>query len=329
MQTRPLGRTGFDIAPLVLGGNVFGWTCDAAQSFRVLDAFVAHGFNLIDTADVYSRWAPGNRGGESEMIIGEWIRRRGRHDDVLIATKVGSDMGLGHVCLRRDYILAAVEDSLRRLRIDCIDLYQSHWVDKDTPADETLSAFQTLIEQGKVRAIGASNHRASRLLDALEVAQLHGLPAYQTLQPPYNLMQRGEFEGELQALCRKEGMGVISYYGLASGFLTGKYRSARDAAGRARGDAVQQYLAAPQADAVLATLDRLADKHAATPAQVALAWIMAQPGITAPIASATSSAQLEELAGAATLALDADDLAALDAASTPPSAPSAPSDSGA
>lgn len=329
MQTRPLGRTGFDIAPLVLGGNVFGWTCDAAQSFRVLDAFVAHGFNLIDTADVYSRWAPGNRGGESETIIGEWIRRRGRHDDVLIATKVGSDMGLGHVCLRRDYILAAVEDSLRRLRIDCIDLYQSHWVDKDTPADETLSAFQTLIEQGKVRAIGASNHRASRLLDALEVAQLHGLPAYQTLQPPYNLMQRGEFEGELQALCRKEGMGVISYYGLASGFLTGKYRSARDAAGRARGDAVQQYLAAPQADAVLATLDRLADKHAATPAQVALAWIMAQPGITAPIASATSSAQLEELAGAATLALDADDLAALDAASTPPSAPSAPSDSGA
>lgn len=326
MQTRPLGRTGFDIAPLVLGGNVFGWTCDAAQSFRVLDAFVAHGFNLIDTADVYSRWAPGNRGGESEMIIGEWIRRRGRHDDVLIATKVGSDMGLGHVCLRRDYILAAVEDSLRRLRIDCIDLYQSHWVDKDTPADETLSAFQTLIEQGKVRAIGASNHRASRLLDALEVAQLHGLPAYQTLQPPYNLMQRGEFEGELQALCRKEGMGVISYYGLASGFLTGKYRSARDAAGRARGDAVQQYLIAPQADAVLATLDRLADKHAATPAQVALAWIMAQPGITAPIASATSPAQLEELAGAATLALDADDLAALDAASTPPSAPS---DSGA
>lgn len=329
MQTRPLGRTGFDIAPLVLGGNVFGWTCDAAQSFRVLDAFVAHGFNLIDTADVYSRWAPGNRGGESETIIGEWIRRRGRHDDVLIATKVGSDMGLGQVCLRRDYILAAVEDSLRRLRIDCIDLYQSHWVDKDTPADETLSAFQTLIEQGKVRAIGASNHRASRLLDALEVAQLHGLPAYQTLQPPYNLMQRGEFEGELQALCRKEGMGVISYYGLASGFLTGKYRSARDAAGRARGDAVQQYLAAPQADAVLATLDRLADKHAATPAQVALAWIMAQPGITAPIASATSPAQLEELAGAATLALDADDLAALDAASTPPSAPSAPSDSGA
>jgi len=326
MQTRPLGRTGFDIAPLVLGGNVFGWTCDAAQSFRVLDAFVAHGFNLIDTADVYSRWAPGNRGGESETIIGEWIRRRGRHDDVLIATKVGSDMGLGHVCLRRDYILAAVEDSLRRLRIDCIDLYQSHWVDKDTPADETLSAFQTLIEQGKVRAIGASNHRASRLLDALEVAQLHGLPAYQTLQPPYNLMQRGEFEGELQALCRKEGMGVISYYGLASGFLTGKYRSARDAAGRARGDAVQQYLAAPQADAVLATLDRLADKHAATPAQVALAWIMAQPGITAPIASATSPAQLEELAGAVTLALDADDLAALDAASTPPSAPS---DSGA
>ena len=322
MPRRPLGRTGFDIAPLALGGNVFGWTCDAAQSFRVLDAFVAHGFNLIDTADVYSRWVPGNRGGESEAIIGEWIRRRGHHDDVLIATKVGSDMGLGHVCLKREHILAAVEDSLRRLRIDRIDLYQSHWVDKDTPVEETLAAFQTLIEQGKVRAIGASNHRTPRLLEALEMAQLHGLPAYQTLQPPYNLMQRTEFEGELQALCRSENIGVISYYGLASGFLTGKYRSAADAARRARGGAVQAHLAAPQAGAVLAALDQAAGKHAATPAQVALAWIMAQPGITAPIASATSVAQLEDLAGAATLALDSDDLAALDAASTAPSAPS-------
>ncbi len=326
MSRRPLGRTGFDIAPLALGGNVFGWTCDATQSFRVLDAFVAHGFNLIDTADVYSRWVPGHRGGESESIIGEWIRRRGRHDDVLIATKVGSDMGLGHVCLKRDHILAAAEDSLRRLRVDCIDLYQSHWVDKDTPPEETLSAFQTLIEQGKVRAIGASNHRAARLLDALEAARLHGLPAYQTLQPPYNLMQREEFEGELQALCRKEDIGVISYYGLASGFLTGKYRSAADAAGRVRGDAAQKHLAAPQAGAVLAALDRLANDHAATPAQIALAWVMAQPGITAPIASATSVQQLEELAGAAALTLAPDDLAALDAASTPPSLPS---DSGA
>lgn len=322
MQRRPLGRTGFNIAPLVLGGNVFGWTCDAVQSFRVLDAFVARGFNLIDTADVYSRWVPGNRGGESESIIGEWIRRRGHHDDVLIATKVGSDMGLGHVCLKREHILAAVEDSLRRLRIDRIDLYQSHWVDKDTPVEETLAAFQTLIEQGKVRAIGASNHRTPRLLEALEVARLHGLPTYQTLQPPYNLMQRTEFEGELQALCQSENIGVISYYGLASGFLTGKYRSAADAASRARGEAVQAHLAAPQAGTVLAAIDQAAEKHAATPAQVALAWIMAQPGITAPIASATSVAQLEELAGAATLALDSDDLAALDAASTAPSAPS-------
>lgn len=319
MEHRPLGRTGLSIAPLVLGGNVFGWTCDAASSFRVLDAFVDAGFNLIDTADVYSRWAPGNTGGESETLIGQWLRRRGHRDGVLIATKVGSDMGLGHVCLRRDYILEAVEASLRRLNVDCIDLYQSHWVDPDTPVEETLSAFQTLIEQGKVRAIGASNFRTRRLLDALETAQLNGLPAYQTLQPPYNLMQRTEFEGELSALCQHEGMGVISYYGLASGFLTGKYRSLADAKDRARGDAAQKHLAAPQAGAVLAALDQLAQKHAATPAQIALAWVLAQPGITAPIASATTVVQLEELLGATTITLDPDDLALLDTASTPPS----------
>ncbi len=324
MQLRPLGRTGFRIAPLVLGGNVFGWTCGRETSFRVLDAFVARGFNLIDTADVYSRWVPGHAGGESETILGEWIRRRGRHDDVLITTKVGSDLGLGHVCLRREHLLAAVEGSLRRLGVDCIDLYQSHWVDKDTPVEETLAAFQTLIEQGKVRAIGASNHRATRLRAALDAARIHGLPAYQTLQPPCNLLQRAEFEGELAALCRQENLGVISYYGLASGFLTGKYRTAADARGRARGDAVQKLFALPQAGAVLAALDSVAKKHDATPAQIALTWVMAQPGITAPIASATSVAQLEELAGAAALTLDPDDLAALDAASTPPSATPAP-----
>jgi len=323
MQRRPLGRTGMDIAPLVLGGNVFGWTCDAAQSLRVLDAFVARGFNLIDTADVYSRWVPGHQGGESETLIGRWIRQRGHHDDVLIATKVGSDLGLGHVCLRREHILRAAEDSLRRLGVERIDLYQSHWVDKNTPVEETLGAFQTLIEQGKVRAIGASNHRARRLLDALELAQIHGLPAYQTLQPPYNLMQRGEFEGELAALCQSERLGVISYYGLASGFLTGKYRSIRDAEGRARSDAVRAHLAAPQAAAVLAALDACAQRHGATPAQVALAWVMAQPGITAPIASATTVEQLDQLAGAASLILEPDDLAQLARASATPT-PTAP-----
>lgn len=316
---RPLGKTGLHIGPLVLGGNVFGWTCARRESFAVLDAYAALGNGLIDTADVYSRWAPGHHGGESESIIGDWIRQRGHHHDVLIATKVGSDMGLGHICLRREHILRSVEDSLRRLGVDCIDLYQSHWFDKRTPPEETLRAFQHLLEQGKVRAIGCSNHSPAQLMESIEVAQVYGLSAYQVLQPQYNLMARAGFEGELRDICQREELGVIPYHGLASGFLSGKYRHPDDARDSARGEAVRQHLANPQGAPVLAALDDIAARHHARPAQVALAWIMAQPGITAPIASATSTAQLEELAGAAELSLDADDLAALDAASTPPS----------
>ena len=317
---RPLGKTGLHIGPLVLGGNVFGWTCARRESFAVLDAYAALGNGLIDSADVYSRWAPGHQGGESESIIGDWIRQRGHHNDVLIATKVGSDMWLGRICLRREHILRSGEDSLRRLGVDCIDLYQSHWFDKRTPPEETLRAFQHLLEQGKVRAIGCSNHSPAQLMESIEVAQVYGLPAYQVLQPLYNLMARAGFEGDLRGICQREELGVIAYHGLASGFLSGKYRHPDDARDSARGDAVRQHLANPQGAAVLAALDDIAARHLARPAQVALAWIMAQPGITAPIASATSTAQLEELAGAADLGLDADDLAALDAASTPPSA---------
>lgn len=316
---RALGKTGLHIGPLVLGGNVFGWTCPRRESFAVLDAYAALGGGMIDTADVYSRWAPGHHGGESETIIGDWIRQRGHHHDVLIATKVGSDMGLGHICLRREHILRSVEDSLRRLGVDCIDLYQSHWFDKRTPPQETLGAFQQLLEQGKVRAIGCSNHSPAQLMESIEVAEVYNLPAYQVLQPQYNLMARAGFEGELRAICQREGLGVIAYHGLASGFLSGKYRRPEDVGQSARGEAVRQHLAHPMAPAVLAALDDIAARHGASPAQVALAWIMAQPGVTAPIASATSTAQLAELAGAAQLQLDGEDLAALDAASTLPS----------
>lgn len=316
MQRRPLGRSGLLAAPLALGGNVFGWTADEAASHSVLDAFVAGGFNLIDTANSYSRWVDGHSGGESEAVIGRWIAKRGRHDDVLIATKVGSDMGLGHRCLKREHILAEAEASLRRLRIERIDLYQSHWDDPDTPQDETLEAYDRLVRAGKVRAIGASNLDAGRLASALAASRAHDLPRYETLQPHYNLVVRDAFEGPLQELCVKEGLGVIPYYALASGFLTGKYRSPADFRKSARGPGVAKYLDA-RGNAVLAALDRVAARSGATMAQVALAWLMAKPGITAPIASATSVAQLEELMGAARLALDADAMRSLDAAGLP------------
>src|SRR5512146_515158 len=225
MQRRKFGRTGFAVAPFAFGGNVFGWTADEATSFRLLDAFVAAGGNLIDTANSYSRWVPGHQGGESETIIGRWIARRGRHDDVVIATKVGSDMGQGHKVLRRDYILQAAEASLARLQVDCIDLYQSHWDDENTPLEETLEAYDRLIRDGKVKAIGASNYSAARLEQALEVSGATGLPRYATLQPHYNLYERSSFEGELQGLCVREDLGVVTYFSLAAGFLTGKYRS--------------------------------------------------------------------------------------------------------
>jgi len=314
MNRRKLGNTGFDVAPVAFGGNVFGWTVDEATSFHLLDAFVDAGFNLIDTADSYSRWVTGHQGGESETIIGRWIAARGRHDDVVIATKVGSDMGLGRKCLRKDYILQAAESSLRRLQVDAIDLYQSHWDDETTPLDETLEAYATLIAQGKVRAIGASNLSADRLQQALDVSARNDLPRYLTLQPPYNLYDRATFEGPLASLCIREGIGVISYFALAAGFLTGKYRSEADFAKSARGGGMSKYLN-PRGLRILAALDRVAaDKHA-TPAAVALAWLIDRPGLTAPIASATTVEQLGELIAATRLRLDADAVRALDQAS--------------
>lgn len=313
MQLRQLGRTGISVSPLCFGGNVFGWTADAATSFALLDRFVDAGGNFIDTADAYSRWVPGHSGGESETIIGEWLARSGKRNRVVIATKVGSDMGQGKKDLSGDWIRRAVEDSLRRLRVDVIDLYQSHWDDPTAPMEETLGAYGELVKAGKVRAIGASNFDAARLEQALTVSDRLGLPRYATLQPHFNLVDRGGYEGALEALCRREGLGVIPYYSLAAGFLTGKYRKAEDAEGKARGRSVGKYLDA-RGLRVLAALDEVAAAHRATPAQVALAWLMARPGITAPIASATGIAQLDELVGATRIALDAATIARLDAA---------------
>ncbi|MGH8802978.1 MAG: aldo/keto reductase [Casimicrobiaceae bacterium] len=314
MQRRKLGRTGFEVAPLALGGNVFGWTADERTSFRLLDAFVGAGFNLIDTANSYSRWVPGHAGGESESVIGNWIAQRGHHDDVVIATKVGSDMGLGQRCLRRDYILREVEASLRRLRVEAIDLYQSHWDDEKTPFDETLDAYARLIAQGKVRAIGASNLTAERLQQALDAGRRAGLPTYATLQPQYNLCVRSEFEGPLADLCVREGLGVLSYFALAAGFLTGKYRSEADLVKSPRGSRVKEFLDA-RGMRILAALDQVSERLGVTPAQAALAWLQSRPAVTAPIVSATSVAQLDELLASTRIALDADAVQTLDEAS--------------
>ena len=314
MDQRRLGNTGFEVAPLALGGNVFGWTADEPTSFRLLDAFVGAGFNLIDTADSYSRWAPGHQGGESETIIGRWIARRGRHDDVVIATKVGSDMGLGYKCLRGDYIVQAAEQSLRRLQVEAIDLYQSHWDDDKTPFDEILEAYARLIRQGKVKAIGASNLTVERLAQALAASRQLGYPQYATLQPHYNLYERASYEGPLEDLCVREHIGVITYFSLAAGFLTGKYRSEADFAKSPRGAGMQKFMN-PRGLRILAALDVAARRCHATMAQVALAWLMHRPSVTAPIASATSVAQLKELTAAARLRLDADAIHALDQAS--------------
>ena len=316
MEKRKLGSTGYDVAPLAFGGNVFGWTVDEPTSFLLLDTFVDAGFNLIDTADSYSRWVPGHVGGESETIIGRWVAKRGRHDDVVIATKIGSDMGLGYKCLRREYIMQGVEQSLKRLQVDSIDLYQSHWDDEATPFEETLEAYSRLIQQGKVKAIGASNLTAERLGQALEVSGKGSLPRYATLQPQYNLYDRASFEGPLQELCAREGIGVITYFSLAAGFLTGKYRSERDFAKSQRGRGMQKYMN-PRGMRILGALDEVAQRHQAKPAQVALAWVMGRPGVTAPIASATSLAQLRELIAATRLSLDADSLRLLEKASAP------------
>ena len=320
LPLRELGRSGMHIAPLVFGGNVFGWTANRATSFDLLDAFVAGGFNLIDTADVYSRWVPGHTGGESETVIGQWLAAGGaaRRDRVLIATKVGKPMpdtpGFVNTGLSRRWIRQAVHDSLTRLQTDHIDLYQSHDDDPNTPLEETLGAFAELIQEGKVRAIGASNFTAPRLAEALATSARLGLPRYESLQPLYNLMDRAAYEAELEPLCRAQNLGVINFFGLARGFLTGKYRSEADLGKSTRGAGVKGYLT-PRGLRVLAALDAAAQALGATPAQVALAWQIARPGLTAPICSATSTAQWDELAVAARLALDAATIAALDAAS--------------
>ncbi|MFO1302253.1 MAG: aldo/keto reductase [Burkholderiales bacterium] len=316
MQRRKLGSTGYEVAPLAFGGNVLGWTADEPTSFALLDAFVAEGGNLIDTADSYSRWAEGHTGGESETIIGRWIARRGHHDDVVVATKVGSDMGLGTKCLARDYIMRAAEDSLRRLGVEAIDLYQSHWDVDTTPFEETLEAYSRLMQQGKVRAIGASNLTADRLAQALEASRTTGLPRYATLQPHYNLIERASFEGPLQDLCVREGLGVIPYFSLAAGFLTGKYRSEDDFHKSKRGPGMKKHLHA-RGHAILDALDAVGKRLGATPAQVALAWLMTRPAVTAPIASATTVAQLRDIMASTRLTLDAESLRELDRASAP------------
>jgi len=315
METRELGRSGIRVPPLVFGGNVFGWTADEATSFRLLDALLEAGLNAIDTADAYSAWAPGHQGGESETVIGNWLRARGGRDKVVIATKVGLEMGSGSKGLSRAWITQAVEDSLKRLQTDYIDLYQAHRDDEGVSLEETLGAFAGLIEQGKVRAIGASNYTAPRLREALRTSERLGLPRYEALQPHYNLLERAAFEGELEALCRAEGLGVITYFALASGFLTGKYRTEADLAKSQRGErSVKKYLDA-RGFRVLAALDKVAARHGATPAQVAIAWLIARPGVTAPIASATNLEQLADLVKAAQLKLDQQDTEMLDAAS--------------
>ena len=314
MIMRELGRSGLQVAPLALGGNVFGWTADEATSFRVLDAFVDAGFNLVDTADVYSVWVPGHVGGESETLIGRWLQASGKRSRIVLATKVGMKLGEGRTGLSRRWIRQAVEDSLRRLQTDCIDLYQAHQDDPDTPLEETLGTFAELIREGKVRAIGASNYSAERLAQALQTSAQLGLPRYETLQPLYNLVERKPFEAALEGLCREQGLGVINYFGLARGFLAGKYRSEADLGRSVRGAGVKGYLN-PRGLGVLAALDAVAARRGATVAQVALAWQIARPGITAPIASVTSLAQWQELAPAALLVLEPADIAQLDAAS--------------
>ncbi|MDC7806997.1 aldo/keto reductase [Luteimonas sp BLCC-B24] len=315
MAERALGRSGLTVSPLAFGGNVFGWSADAATSHALLDECVALGLNLVDTADAYSAWVAGNAGGESETLIGQWLQKTGKRDRVVIATKVAK--WAPRKGLAPANIQAACEDSLRRLRTDVIDLYQAHEDDPTVPLEDTLGAFARLIEQGKVRAIGASNYSAARLAEALDLARRHGLPRFETLQPEYNLVDRAGYESELEPLVRTHDIGVIGYYALASGFLSGKYRSEADAAkSPARGAQVVRRYLNPRGKRILAALDDVACRHAASVAQGALAWLIARPGITAPIVSATSVAQLRELAAARTLLLSKADIAALDGASS-------------
>jgi aryl-alcohol dehydrogenase-like predicted oxidoreductase len=314
MEMREIGRSGIKVSPVCLGGNVFGWTADEKASFAVLDAFVAGGGNFIDTADVYSTWAPGHTGGESETVLGKWLKSRGNRNKLVVATKVGSDMGNGKKGLKPAYIARAVEDSLKRLQTDTIDLYQSHRDDADTPQEETLRAYETLIKAGKVRAIGASNFTAARLKEALELSKKNGLPRYECLQPEYNLYDRADYETELEPVCRAENLGVIGYFALASGFLSGKYRSEADFTKSQRGEDMGKYMN-PRGFRILKALDEVAADAKATPAQVAVAWEAARPSVTAPIVSATKVEQAQQIVGAMGLKLSAAAIETLDRAS--------------
>lgn len=314
MQMRKLGRSGLEVSPLAFGGNVFGWTADETTSFKLLDRFVDEGFNFIDTADMYSKWVPGNKGGESETIIGKWLKKTGKRDKVVVATKLGMEMAPDKKGLSPAYIKSAVEDSLKRLQTDYIDLYQSHTDDAATPLADTLGAYEKLIRAGKVRVIGASNYSAERFEEALAVSKKNSLPRYESMQPNYNLIDRSDFEAKMQDVCVKNAVGVISYFSLASGFLTGKYRSEADLSKGPRGQMVKKYLN-DKGFKVLAALDSVAKETSSTPGRVALAWVLAQPSIAAPIASATTLPQLDDLFAATRLKLGAASLRQLDEAS--------------
>lgn len=315
MIKRKLGNSSIEVRPLMLGGNIFGWTVDEAQSFKLLDAWAAAGFDFIDTADIYSRWVPGHAGGESETIIGRWMKQRGNRSRMIVATKSGLDMGDGKKGLSRKYILQAAEASLRRLETDYIDLYQSHTEDPATPLEETMGAYADLIKEGKVRAVGASNYTPQRLEAALETSARLGLPRYESLQPQYNLYDRAGYEQALEPICVRHGLGVVPYYALASGFLTGKYRSAADASKSPRGASVVKKYVNERGLRILAALDEVATQYATKPSSVALAWLIARPGITAPIASATTLDQMHDLFKAVDLKLDAQAIEKLNQAS--------------
>lgn len=314
MNLKKLGKTDIQTAPIVFGGNVFGWTIDEEQSFKILDAFFEAGFNTIDTADVYSRWAEGNEGGESEIIIGKWMKARGNRNQINIISKVGSDMGQGQIDISENYILSAVDKSLKRLQVEQIDLYLTHWDDDKTPVEETLGAYQKLIEAGKIRNIGASNLSPDRLQESLDASKNHGLPEYAVFQPEYNLFDREGYEKGVSDICVKNGLGVITYFSLASGFLTGKYRSEADLSKSQRGGGIKKYLT-NRGFNILKALDTVADKHGISQAGVSLAWLIAQDNVTAPIASATKASHLQAFTEAANTILDAEDITLLNEAS--------------
>ncbi|MEH2316624.1 aldo/keto reductase [Nostoc sp.] len=314
-ERRKLGRSGLEVSPISFGGNVFGWTIDENTSFDILDHFIAAGGNFIDTADVYSKWVRGNIGGESETILGKWLKQRGHRDQVVIATKVGNDMGVKGKGLSRKHIQQAVEDSLQRLQTDYIDLYQSHIDDESTPLEETLETYGELIRQGKVRAIGASNYSAERLLQALEISRQHSYPRYESLQPRYNLYDRDGYEQDLQQISQEHGIGVISYSSLCSGFLSGKYRSEKDLSISLRGSSVKRYLN-PHGLGILKAIDQVAKTYNSTPTQVSLAWLITNPTITAPIVSATKVEQINDIIKAVNIKLDQDAIDLLNQASS-------------